>query len=92
MANWQEFAAGTDPTNAQSFLAVSATVQAAGAWISFGAVSNKTYSIEYRDGLAGGLWATLADLPARPQNRVETIADPGYATNRFYRVKTPSRP
>jgi hypothetical protein len=29
---------------------------------------------------------------ARPTNRVETIADPGYRSNRFYRVVTPRLP
>lgn len=92
MVNWQEFVAGTDPTNALSFLAVSVNLATNGAVIRFGAVSNKTYAIEYRDGLSFGAWTNLADLPARPLNRVEILTDPGFVTNRFYHVKTPARP
>jgi hypothetical protein len=92
MANWQEFVAGTDPTNALSVLTISASLETNGAVIRFGAVSNKTYSIEYRGGLSSGAWTNLADLPARPLNRLEILSDPGFVTNRFYRVKTPARP
>jgi hypothetical protein len=92
MANWQEFVAGTNPTNAQSFLAVTASLESAAALIRFGAISNKTYTLEYRDGWMGGGWSALVEFPARPQNGIESFLDPGFATNRVYRVKTPARP
>jgi hypothetical protein len=44
------------------------------------------------DDLAGGLWQSLANLPARATNRLEIIPDPSYATNRFYRLETPAQP
>lgn len=92
MANWQEFVAGTDPTNASGVLAISASLETNGTVIRFGAVSNKTYAIEYRDRSNDGVWTHLTDFPGRPQNRTESFTDPGFVTNRFYRVKTPARP
>ncbi len=92
MANGQEFLAGTDPTNALSFLSISARFDTNGAALQFEAVSNKTYSIEYRDALSEGRWVRWMDLPAQRQSHLEILRDSGLATNRFYRVKTPARP
>jgi hypothetical protein len=90
MANWQEYVAGTDPTNALSCLKVEASLEGPGAMLRFGAISNRTYTIQYTDYLsAGGPWITLVDLPARATNRTEFISDPAFATNRFYRIQTP---
>ena len=37
-------------------------------------------------------WQTLDGVPARTTNRVVTLIDPNYATNRFYRLATPQVP
>jgi hypothetical protein len=87
-----EYLAGTDPSDASSFLKVQLTGLPGTATISFGAQSNKTYTVEYRDALNTGAWTKLADVLARANNRVETIADPTANTNRFYRVVTPRQP
>jgi hypothetical protein len=92
MSNWAEYIAGTDPTNALSYLRVSLNAHTGAATISFGAVSNKTYTVQYTENLAAGLWQKLADVPARSDNREEMIADPAWTTNRFYRVATPQVP
>lgn len=92
MTNCQEFVAGTDPTNAFSYLSISASLDTNGAIIRFGAVSNKTYAVEYRDGLTDGGWIPWEYFPAQTQNHVEILRDPGFVTNRFYRIKTPARP
>ncbi len=63
-----------------------------GAQISFGAISNRTYSVLYRDTPAGNPWNKLADGPARAINRVETFLDPNWTTNRFYRAVVPWQP
>ena len=60
--------------------------------LSFSAVSNKTYTVQYTDRLGAGPWLKLVDLPAQPVNRVETLMDPDWKTNRFYRVITPRQP
>jgi hypothetical protein len=37
-------------------------------------------------------WPRLADIAARATNRTETVVDPAYTTNRFYRLVTPQQP
>jgi hypothetical protein len=55
-------------------------------------VANRSYTIQYTDALGTGAWMKLADLFARPTNRVEKISDPAWNTNRFYRVVLPQQP
>jgi hypothetical protein len=90
--NLEEFLAGTDPTDAASVLRVAIPSTAGGVQISFGAISNRTYSVLYRDTPGGGPWTKLADIPASAINRVETIPDREWTTNRFYRAVVPSQP
>ena len=93
LSNREEYLAGTDPRDAASCLQVETPLLLGGAWIPFQAVSNRTYSLFYANSLAGGgPWTKLADVPARASNRVEFIGDPGWTTNRFYRVVLPARP
>ena len=46
--------------------------------VSFLAVSNRTYTIQYTDSLSPvpPVWQKLADVLARPVTRTETIIDP----------------
>jgi hypothetical protein len=90
MTNRQEYEAGTDPSDGSSFLKVGLSSSSGAAVISFGAVSNKTYSIQYTDVLGTG-WSKLADVIARPVNRVETFTNTP-AADRFYRAVTPQQP
>ncbi|HEU0010007.1 MAG TPA: lamin tail domain-containing protein [Verrucomicrobiae bacterium] len=92
MSNWSEYIAGTDPTNSLSYLGVSLTAGPASAVVSFGAMSNHTYTVQFTDNLGLGVWSKLADVLALPNNRVETIPDPTYTSNRFYRAVTPRAP
>jgi hypothetical protein len=95
--NGAEYVAGTDPTNAVSYLKVDAiTLENGGSatGLRFLAVSNKTYTVQYRESLANGEWSRLADVVAAPTNRVVEISDPGVRTagRRFYRLVTPHVP
>jgi hypothetical protein len=92
MSNWAEYIAGTDPSDPSSYLKVNVSVEIAGTTIAFGAVSNRTYTIQFANGLETAPWARLGDILARPTNRVETLFDPGFVTNRFYRAVTPRQP
>jgi hypothetical protein len=89
MTNWQEYVAGTDPTDALSYLKIDSLTAAGGAAIRFGVVSTKTYRVQFTDALGSGLWSTLADLAARTNSAVETVFDPGFISNRAYRLVTP---
>ena len=85
-----EYQAGTDPNNPASYLKIEPLTESQPVRITFGAVSNKTYAVEFTEQL-GLAWNKLASIPARTNNRVERITDPGFSTNRFYRVATPAR-
>jgi hypothetical protein len=92
MLNWQEWVAGTEPTNAASYLKFDAIESGGGALLTFGAISPRTYTIEFTDTLGSGAWSRLTNIVARSTNRAEQILDPNYTTNRFYRLVTPWRP
>jgi hypothetical protein len=97
LTNGQEYTAGTDPTNALSYLKMDSITPAEGgsaATLGFWAVSNKTYTVQYRDSLDSGDWSRLVDVVAVSSNRVLEISDPGAPTaaRRFYRLVTPRTP
>jgi Bacterial Ig domain len=91
-SNLAEYLAGTDPTNALSYLRIDSISAVGSATISFGTISNRTYTVQYTDALAAGAWSRLADVPARASNRVAQVIDPNYITRRFYRLTTPQQP
>ena len=92
MSNYAEYIAGTNPADATSYLKVSAGVVGSAATVNFGAASNKTYTVQYTDDLNVISWQRLGNVSSRTINRNETLADPQYTTNRFYRVVTPALP
>jgi hypothetical protein len=92
MLNWQEQAAGTDPTNRNSYLRIDQSTAANQTTLVVAAVSNHTYSVQFNDSLGAGRWSNLVSLLARPTNRVESIPDPNWTTNRFYRLVLPAQP
>jgi hypothetical protein len=92
LSNHAEYIAGTDPTNSLSYLKIHSITAGAGATLTFGASSNKTYSIEYTDALFVGPWLQLTNILAPSVNRVESVLDPGFTTNRYYRIVTPHQP
>ncbi|MEY2407643.1 MAG: hypothetical protein QOF48_313 [Verrucomicrobiota bacterium] len=93
MSNLAEYLAGTDPSDSNSYLRVILGAVGGSASIQFGAVANRTYTVQFSDALtAPSAWMRLGDVLARNTNRTETIVDPGWTTNRFYRVATPRQP
>jgi hypothetical protein len=58
--------------------------------LTFDAVSNRTYVVEYRDSIGAAPWRTLDGVPARPTNHVAVITDPTSTTGRYYRLVIPS--
>ena len=92
MSNQAEYVAGTNPTNSLDFLTLKINLMSVGvptASLQFLAISNRTYRILFRDGLAEGGWAKLADIPAQSTNRLETVVEAAPKSSRFYRLVTP---
>ncbi len=92
MSNRAEAIAGTNPTNSLSYLKIEQSVTPGDATLQFGSISNRTYSVQFTDALGNTVWNNLADLAAQPTNYVHQIVDPGWTTNRFYRLVTPAQP
>ena len=89
VSNRAEVIAGTNPNNAASFLRIEENIQPGAAAVQFAASSNRTYTVQYSDALESPTWQTLKDFAARTNDVVHVINDPGWRTNRFYRVVTP---
>jgi hypothetical protein len=93
MSNRGEYLAGTDPNNALSYLRIEILNSGlAGQKLSFMAISNKTYTLQYRTEWSTNGWGRLLDAESRTTNRVIEVfdyrpADPA----RFYQVVTPQQ-
>lgn len=90
-SNRAEYVAGTDPQDPSSFLKVQ-QITGGPATLQFNAVSNRTYSIQFKSALDAASWQKLTDVVARATNRLETVVDPQVAPGRFYRLATPAQP
>jgi len=91
--NATEYAAGTDPHNAQDYLRLE-YVRANDLllWtVRFLAVSNRTYKLQARGGFSpGAIWRPAEDVVAAPTNRIVEINQPAEFNNQqFFRVVTP---
>jgi hypothetical protein len=91
MSNRAEYLAGTNPTNSESFLKIELKIDSRTV-LQFGAVSGKTYTIEYSDTLPPVSWAKFVDVIGRTNDHIETIPDPDWSPRRFYRLATPRQP
>lgn len=92
MSNRDEYIAGTDPANSSSYLKIESSIVSGLAAVQFAAVSNRTYTIQFKDDLNAPEWARLTDILARSTNAIHRVEDPDWTTNRFYRVATPRQP
>ena len=92
VSNRNEYRAGTNPRDINSFLKVDQFTVTNSATLRFFAQSNTTYSVQYTDALPGTPWKKLADVLARATARIETVIDSSSNTNRFYRLVTPIQP
>jgi hypothetical protein len=95
VSNRQEYLAGTDPNDSNSFLRinlVSANLNTPAVLLSFNAASNKTYTVQYQNALSGGsVWAKLLDLESEVTNRFMQVTDTSpNAASRFYKLLTPA--
>ncbi len=95
--NWQEFLAGTDPTNENDWLKLNAAPVPSGSnelRLTFTAVSNKTYTVLWSDVPFGGVWSNRLHVSAAPSNRLVAVTNsvPALPASRFYRLTTPRHP
>jgi hypothetical protein len=92
MINRDEFMAGTDPRDPQSCLKLTIAPRAAspGANVSFTAISNRNYTLQFSAHPRGAAWTSLTNFSTMTTNRNLLISHPDSgASNRFYRVITP---
>ena len=93
MTNLQEYLAGTDPHSFNSSLRLFSLSQGGGNFsFSFVAVSNKTYTVQYRNSLSTGSWVRLQDVSAAAFNRLWSVTNAPGNSARFYQVVTPVAP
>jgi hypothetical protein len=91
VSNYNEFIAGTDPTDPNSYPRIDAIkVNTNNVELKFITVSNRTYTIEYATGFESRPWKKLMDIPARTNTTQETFILPFEGNNKtFYRLITP---
>lgn len=86
---WKEYVADTDPTNALSFLRVTAISNGPPVSVAFEPASaSRAYTLQGTTNLAGGAWTDVPGQGPRPgAGGPDQMTDPAAAPARFYRVK-----
>jgi hypothetical protein len=94
MSNRAEYIAGTDPTNPLSYLKVDQINGGPDAAIlTFAAVSNKTYTVQYTSRVIAAPWINWTNIAAATSNRVLVLTNsPVGSAERYYRIVTPQAP
>ena len=92
MTNLQEYLAGTDPQSFASRLLLHSLAKTGADFsFSFLAVSNKSYTVQYRPSLSTGVWERLQDFVSESISRTVNITNvPG--SMRFYQIVSPIAP
>jgi hypothetical protein len=93
VTNADEFRSGTDPRDNASYLRVEEFTLdgvAPASRLTFLAVSNRSYSVQYKDAPdPASVWTTLENVFSETASRTTVIIDPAHAPHRFYRLVTP---
>jgi len=92
MSNADEYLAGTDYLNPDSCLR--AALQVTGpVQLTFEAISNRPYMVQFNESLNLLSWSNLVIEPARSNSsRAVTVTDPSPRPRRYYRLATPAQP
>lgn len=91
MPNLDEFLAGTNPIDPSSYLRFDPIVAGPQVLLSFQAVSNRLYRIEFNDALGAGAWQPLTNWGSRPTNDRPVLPVPATQPLRYYRLLTSPR-
>ena len=94
MSNYDEFRAGTNPTNALSVLKL-VQVATNASVLQFTAQTNLTYAVLCRTNLTGAPWTGLTNVLPSTSVRtvlVDSVVSPVVNPERYYRVITPFTP
>ena len=89
-SNYDEYIAGTNPTNALSCLKLRLASHGKAGVLTFAAAPNTGYTLEFKDQLGPGAWTTVTEVGARTTNRTAIVVDPSTGQSRFYRLATPA--
>jgi hypothetical protein len=91
--NLAEYIAGTDPSDPKSYLRIDRIhVDGQGTRLQLYVRSNHTYTVEFREGAAQGIWQGLTNIPAQVVEGALDVTDPYPTTaSRIYRLATPVR-
>ncbi len=98
MYDGDELDTGTNPADPQSNLRFESIILGGPSngelLLSFTAVSNHTYTVQFRDRFDSGPWSRWVDVVAYPSNRFVTLTNslPADAEWRVYRLVTPQAP
>jgi hypothetical protein len=88
MTNFQEYQAGTNPTQVGSALRI-ISIESTGpstVRLSFLAVSNRSYRLEFKNALQDPAWSTLTNVSSVPTNRLMFINTTSAIPMRYYRL------
>ncbi len=94
MPDYYEYIAGTDPHDSNSVLKVILVEGGSGgARIRFTAMTNISYTIQYRADPATGSWLNFTNIAPQPISHDVDVLDPqaGASGHRFYRIVTPQQ-
>jgi len=87
MTNYDEYRAGTDPQDSNSYLNLRVAWWDGSVTLNFDAKSNRAYDILVRDTLGSGDWTVFRQYPAGNERLESTSFAPAFGTTRFYRLR-----
>ena len=93
--NGDEFSAGTNPLDGQSFLhieQINFNPQANEFSFSFAVAARRSYSVQFRDSLNPTNWNTLTNISAAASSRMMKIFNPPTPSTRYFRLAVPVQP
>jgi hypothetical protein len=94
MSNREEYLAGTDPNDVTSYLKLEPLIfsDRTNLVVEFNAVSNKSYTVQFRDSFSDGGWSNYFSVSPETTNRVVRRTNSAAASRAFYRLATPHAP